>query len=57
MRISDSLATRILGKLAEMTHLKKGDRSRLEALNRIRDLSGLLPEDWRFDREEANLRR
>lgn len=67
----NSLAVRLPRELVERFHLKEGDSidgelfsralrraqmSREEALQRIVELQRPLPEDYKFDREEANAR-
>jgi antitoxin MazE len=53
LKEGDEIDIRVAGERAFDVEL---DRSRERALQRIRALSRPLPPDWKFDREEANVR-
>lgn len=54
LKEGDDIEITVAGKRAfEVAH----DRKREEALARLRELRGLLPAGFKFDREEANARR
>ena len=53
LKEGDEIAIQIAGERAFDV---ERDRSRERALERIRTLRRPLPPDWRFDREEANVR-
>ena len=53
LKEGDEVDIRVAGKRAFDADL---DRSREEALERIKALAIKLPPDWKFDRDEANAR-
>ena len=56
LREGDEISSKLIENALEAAEQAETERRRMEALQRIRETKWVLPDGWKFDREEAHER-